>query len=192
MKIVIIQGHPDNSEQHFGHALAEAYARAARASGHEVSTIDVAALDFPVLRSADEWKNQAPVEGIADSQRRIHEAAHIAVFYPLWLGSMPALLKAFFEQLFRPGYAMHMDSELDQWTRLLRGKTGRLVVTLGMPGLARRMSYRALNLKSPERNMLKFAGIKPVRATFIGLVDSGEKQREKALKQMQYLGARAR
>jgi putative NADPH-quinone reductase len=192
MKIVIIQGHPDNSERHFGHALAEAYAEAARASGHEVSTIEVAALDFPVLRSAEDWKHRDPVEAIADSQKQIHEAAHIAIFYPLWLGTMPALLKAFFEQLFRPGYAMHMDSELDQWTRLLRGKTARLVVTMGMPGFAYRLFYRAHSLKSLERNILKFVGIKPVRATVIGLVESTGKHREKALKRMRYLGARAR
>ncbi len=192
MKIVIIQGHPDNSQPHFGHALAEAYAEGARASGHDVSTIEVAALDFPVLRSTDDWKNESPVEAITECQEKIHEAAHIAIFYPLWLGTMPALLKAFFEQVFRPGYAMEMDAELDQWTRLLRGKSARLVVTMGMPASAYRLFYRAHSLKSLERNILNFVGIKPVRASVIGLVESPRRNRDQVLKRMRRLGARAR
>jgi putative NADPH-quinone reductase len=31
------------------------------------------------------------------------------IIYPLWLGAMPALLKGFFEQVFRPGFATLAD-----------------------------------------------------------------------------------
>lgn len=192
MKVVIVQGHPDHSHRHFGHALAEAYAEGARTSGHEVSMIEVAALDFPVLRDAEDWNNEAPIEPIADSQRKIHEAAHIAIFYPLWLGTMPALLKAFFEQVFRPGHAMHMDADLDQWSWLLRGKSARIVVTMAMPAITYRLFYQSHGLKSLERNILKFVGIKPVRETLIGRVESSRTNRNRALKQMRLLGAGAR
>ena len=34
--IVLIQGHPDNTSPHFGHALASAYATGAAGAGHQV------------------------------------------------------------------------------------------------------------------------------------------------------------
>lgn len=58
-KIIIIQGHPDDSQQHFCHALAAAYEKGARAAGHEVRSISVAELDFPLLRTFDDYYHQA-------------------------------------------------------------------------------------------------------------------------------------
>jgi putative NADPH-quinone reductase len=50
-RILLLQGHPDGRAPHFCHALAAAYAAAAQANGHEARTVDIAALDFPLLRS---------------------------------------------------------------------------------------------------------------------------------------------
>ena len=50
-RVAIIQGHPDASRVHLCHALAEAYAQGARAGGHDVRAINVAELEFPMLRS---------------------------------------------------------------------------------------------------------------------------------------------
>ncbi len=44
-KIVILQGHPDPTQKHFGHALADAYAREATLTGHEVRRVEVAKLN---------------------------------------------------------------------------------------------------------------------------------------------------
>ena len=46
-RIAIIQGHPDPRGNRYGHALAAEYAEGAKAAGHEVRLMDVAALDFP-------------------------------------------------------------------------------------------------------------------------------------------------
>jgi putative NADPH-quinone reductase len=45
-RITIIQGHPDQQERHYGHALADACAQGAEAGGHEVRWIEVSRLDF--------------------------------------------------------------------------------------------------------------------------------------------------
>ena len=50
-RIAIIQAHPDPAGGHLCHALAEAYDEGAREAGHELRRIDVAQLDFPLLRS---------------------------------------------------------------------------------------------------------------------------------------------
>ena len=55
MRILIVDGHPDRSEQRFCHALAAAYAEGARQSGHDVQVITIASMDIPFLRSQDEW-----------------------------------------------------------------------------------------------------------------------------------------
>jgi putative NADPH-quinone reductase len=104
--IVIIQGHPDLRRTHFGHALAEAYARGAEQAGHEVKQIEVATLDFPILRTKEDFETGMPSHSICEAQGLIRWADHLVMVYPLWLGGMPALLKAFLEQVFRPGFAM--------------------------------------------------------------------------------------
>lgn len=44
---------------------------------------------------------------------------------------MPALLKAFFEQTFRYGFALGKEERIPEG--LLKGKSARIVVTMGMP-----------------------------------------------------------
>ena len=59
--ILIIQGHPDASRPHFCHALAEAYENGAREAGHNVNTLTVATVDFPLLRSAEDFYQHEPL-----------------------------------------------------------------------------------------------------------------------------------
>jgi len=190
--IVIIQGHPDNQTQHLCHALAQAYAQGASDAGHRVETIDIASLEFPLLRSRKDWEGDLP-ESLQQPAALMRQADHLVILYPLWLGTMPALLKGFIEQVFRPGIALD-DSEEHKWPKkLLTGKSCHIVVTMGMPGFFYRWYYRAHSLKSLERNILKFSGISPVRATLYGLVEGVKDQRRKAwLDEMQKLGRLAR
>lgn len=60
-RIAIIQGHPDTAGHHLLHAMADAYADAAVAAGHEVRRIDVAKLDFPLLRTQEDFAHPCPV-----------------------------------------------------------------------------------------------------------------------------------
>ncbi len=53
------------------------------------------------------------------------------------------------------------------------GKTGRIVVTMGMPALFYRWYYGAHSLKSLKRNILGFSGIGPVKTTLIGMLGAG-------------------
>ncbi|MGD9000120.1 MAG: NAD(P)H-dependent oxidoreductase [Granulosicoccaceae bacterium] len=186
--IVIIQGHPDATKHHYGHALAEAYAQGAQQAGHEVKTINVAELDFPLLRSYEEFYELAPPPIIQLCQDDIRWADHLVFIYPLWLGSMPALLKGFIEQVFRHGFAMEAGKGGKFWKKLLKGKSARIVITMGMPAFLYRWVFRAHSLKSLEKNVLKFCGIKPVRESLIGNVEGSAKYRERWLKKMEELG----
>src|SRR5918995_2622225 len=132
-RIAIIQGHPDPDRSRFCRALADAYAEGAADAGHQVRRIEVAELDFPLLRTKEDFQSGAAPAAIRQAQEAIGWAEHLLIVYPLWLGSMPALLKAFLEQVFRPGFAMGKADEEKGWSKRLAGKSARIIVTMGMP-----------------------------------------------------------
>ena len=190
-RILIIQGHPDPAANHFGHALADAYGEGARRSGHVLRSIDVARLDFPLLRSKDEWEHGPVPPAIVPAQEAIAWAEHLVFFFPLWLGGMPALLKGFLEQVARPGFALSNTNAGGLPKKLLGGRSARLVVTMGMPALVYRWIFRAHSVKALERSILGFVGIAPIHESLIGMVEGDAGVRRRWLSRMAALGARA-
>lgn len=166
--ILIVQGHPDCSHPHLCHALADAYAEGALAAGHEVERLEPARLRLPLLDNAEDWQHQAPSSQVAAAQDAIRQARHLVFFYPLWLGDMPAMLKGFLEQVARPGFAIDPSPRNPLRAGLLRGRSARLVVSMGMPAPLYRWFYGAYSVRLMRRNILGFAGIAPVRATLVG------------------------
>ena len=77
---------------------------------HACKRIEVAALDCPLLRRKEDFETGTPPEPIRQAQEAIRWADHIVILFPLWHGTMPALLKAFFEQVFHPGFALAYES----------------------------------------------------------------------------------
>jgi putative NADPH-quinone reductase len=189
-RIVILQGHPDGSPARFLRALARAYLDAARAEGHEVRIINLASLEFPLLKTSKDWLSGKPVQCIRAAQELIGWANHIVLFYPLWMGDMPALVKAFLEQVLRPGFAMRIEKD-GRWRTLLGGRSARIVVTMGMPASVYRWYFAAHSLKSLERNTLGFCGVAPIRHTLIGNAEGcGVVKRALHLRKLQALGRR--
>ena len=192
MNILLILGHPDGSRRHLCHALADAYADGARKGGHAVRVVDVAQLEFPLLRSQHDWEQGELPAALAPVQRDLAWAGHVVLFFPLWLGDMPALLKAFLEQVARPGFAFRAEKGNPFGRKGLAGRSARVVVTMGMPALVYRFYFRAHSVKSLERNILGFVGIAPVNETLIGGVDQlGEDGRATWLARLAALGRRA-
>jgi putative NADPH-quinone reductase len=191
-RIALIQGHPDPAGGHYVHALASAYERAASQAGHDVKRIDVARLGFPLLHNAKEWEWQPVSAPIAGAQQAIAAAQHLVIFYPLWLGDMPAVLKGFFEQALRPGFALGKAVPGRLPKKLLAGRSARIVVTMGMPALFYRAYYRAHSLKSLKRNILEACGIAPVRSTLIGMVEGRAEARDGWLTRLAVLGVEGR
>lgn len=192
-RITIIQGHPDPRGNRLCHQLADHYAAGAVSAGHSVRRIEVAALDFPLLRTAEEFERSPPPGDIRAAQEAIRWADHVVIVFPLWLGSLPALLKGFLEQTFRPGFAV--DTGSGGWPRkLLGGRSVRVVVTMGMPAFAYRWNFGAHGLRNLERNILGLAGFRPLRRSLIGMVGTlGQAhKRERWLEQMKALGREGR
>lgn len=166
-RILIIQGHPDASEPHLCHALASSYNVGAQSAGHTVKHVNVAELDFPLLRSQKDFETGSVPSSLKPIQNDLLWAEHLVIFFPLWAGDMPALLKGFFEQIMRPSFSGEHTSFFDK--KVLSGRTARVVVAMGMPAVVFRWYFRAHSIKSLERNLLGVVGIAPVHETLIGL-----------------------
>lgn len=184
-RILVIDGHPDSDPSHFVHALADAYCTGA--AKHEVELLRIADLDFPILRNPAQWLDEPPHPAIAAAQEQLLRAEHVVLFYPLWLGDAPALVKAFLEQVLRPGFAFEY-AERGLPKKLLKGRSARVVVTMGMPALFYRLFFGAHSVKILERNMLRFVGFRPVEHSIIGNVEDAE-NRKKWLGRMTQLGS---
>lgn len=181
--VLVLIGHPDPAPGRYGRQLAEAYIRGARRGGHAVDVVDVAALDFPLLRTKADYETSDVPPALRDAHDKLLGAAHIVMFFPLWLGEMPALLKGFLEQVLRLGDMRSGGG------KPLKGKTARIVVTMGMPAFIYRFFFRQHGLKNLKRNILGFCGVSPVWTSLIGLIEGKDpRPRERWLRVMERFG----
>lgn len=188
-RILVINGHPDARPERLCSALADAYVRGAHRAGHEVRRIDVGQLDFPLIRSQADFTANPP-HVIREAQGALQWANHLVIIYPLWVGGPPGLLKGFLEQVFRYGVALTAPGERVQG--LLKGRTARIVVTMGMPAAAFRLVFGGYGLKSLTRGLLWISGVGPIRSTVLGGVESvSASTRQAWLRKLEAFGAAA-
>jgi len=171
-RIALVNGHPDPRPARLCAALCEAYAAGASAAGHEVRRIDVGALDFPLVRDAAAFASPAATPCIVEAQDAILWCQHLVIVHPLWQGGAPAVLKGFVEQVFRYGFALPPPgAAVGLSGGLLRGRSARLIVTMGMPAAVYRLVFGAFGTRALERGLLRLAGFGPVRRTLLGGVE---------------------
>jgi putative NADPH-quinone reductase len=190
MRITVIDGHPDPNPEHYCHALAQAYLTGAAAGGHETRLYRLGEKSIPLLRSQTEWKDGQPAPDVAAAQEDIRWAEHVVFIYPLWLGDVPAYFKALLEQVLRPGFALA--DKPGMGGGLLKGRSARIIVTMGMPAFFYNLFFMAHSVKSLKRNVLQFVGFAPVRVSLIGLVEGSAEAREHHLAEVKELGEQGR
>lgn len=186
-KVLIIQGHPD--AESFNFALHAAYKKGAIASGAEVKEIIVRDLQFnPNLQFG--YRKRTELESdLLESIEKIKWAEHIVLFYPVWWGSVPAILKGFIDRVFLPGIVFEKIENSVWWKRLLTGRTGHIVSTLDQPAWYYWLNYGRPSYHAMKRMTLNFVGIKPVRTTTIGPIRlSKDSYRANWLKKLEKLG----
>lgn len=188
-KILIINGHPDQESFNFG--LAEAYKKGALAFGAEIKEIVVRELDFnPNLQFG--YRKRTELEpDLIEAQEKIKWAEHIVWIYPVWWGSIPAILKGFLDRAFLPGFAFQKKPNSVWWDKLLKNKSARIISTLDQPVWYYWLIYRQPSNNAMNKMTLKFTGIKPVKVTTIGPVRlSKEAYRKSWLQKIERLGQR--
>lgn len=186
-RILIINGHPDKESFNFG--LAAAYKKGALASGAEVKEIVVRELDFnPNLQYG--YRKRTELEpDLLHVQEMIRWAQHLVFVYPVWWGSVPAILKGFIDRVFLPGFAFQKRENSLWWDKLLTGKSARIISTLDQPAWYYWLVYRQPSTYAMKKLTLQFSGIDPVRVTTIGPIRrSKEAYRHSWLKKVERLG----
>ena len=189
-KILVILGHSD--EESFCGALTKAYVEGAKASGNEVHTINLGELKFdPVL-----WKGYSKIQeleaDLVKAQELIQWSNHIVFVYPNWWGTMPALMKGFFDRVFLPGFAFKYRNNSSFWDKLLSGRTADLIVTMDTPPWYYRWIYHRPGHNEMKRTILGFCGIKVKTITEIAIVrNSSPIARDKWISMVKRLGKNA-
>jgi putative NADPH-quinone reductase len=188
-RVAIIVGHTKSPS--FCDALAEAYRNGAVAAGHTVDVYATARLSFdPILHEG--FAQVQPLEpDLETAHRAIMAADHLVIVFPLWLGDMPAILKGFLERVLQP--EVLPGAQAGTFVTPLKGKSARIIVTMGMPALVYRWWFRPHAVEILKRNILGFVGVKPVRSTVIGSVETiGDAGRKAWLTQVEDLGRSVR
>ena len=185
MKILIINGHPDGES--FVTALFKKYVENINQKKHDVKVLNLCEMKFdPVLRFGLR-KRMEPDKEIELSQELIKWTDHFVIFYPVWFGTVPSLLKGWFERVFTPGIAYNMDGF--RINKLLKGKTAHLVSTSGSPVFWQMISGN-LELRLLKR-LLNFFGIKITIVDRLGLVDAKKEKDERRDRFLVHIGKRA-
>ena len=162
MKQLIITAHP--SSKGFTHKIAKTFKKASEAKGNEVETMNLYhkkyAQDFLAFEElSDLWAEDKVRDRI---QKKMSEADEYILIFPIWWGSMPAIMKNFFDTNFSYGFAFryHSGGKVD---KLLLGKTAKVFATCDAPGFIYKLFPFAMRLKwYMNMYILWFCGIKIV------------------------------
>lgn len=166
MNIYILSAHPDIDS--FNHQLADAYEREAINKGYHVRRQNLAEMQFdPILWKG--YKKIQPLEAdLVAAQQNIIWCNKWVIFYPVWWGSVPAVLKGFLDRVLLPSFAFKYHDKGPFWDKLLIHRSAHLITTSDAPALWLWWQYRNSDLNMMKRAVLHFCGIKPVNCTRIG------------------------
>ncbi|AUS27964.1 NAD(P)H-dependent oxidoreductase [Paenibacillus sp. P2(2022)] len=186
-KILVIQGNPVAGS--YGEALAQSYVKGAKAAGAEVRLLQLSALDFnPNLLGG--YRNKLPLEpDLIQAQELIKWAEHLVFVFPIWWGSLPALMKGFIDRTFMPGFAFKYQKGKPLPDKLLKGRTARLITTMDGPYWYYRFFQGQPGHRMMKDSTLHLCGVKPVRSTTIDLMNKRtDQQHNEWLSKVEQLG----
>ncbi|MEV4737369.1 MULTISPECIES: NAD(P)H-dependent oxidoreductase [unclassified Microbacterium] len=152
---LVLDGHPDarslTAELARRYAAAHGYAR--------VLAVRDLAFD-PSLRFG--YRERMELEpDLADAKRMLREASSVTVTTPLWWGSVPAVLKGFFDRALLPQQEYRY-STLGIPEGLLPARRGRLILLADTPWYA--VPFTGLPAQTQvARNTMRLCGIRTVR-----------------------------
>ena len=189
-RIAIVVGHARRNS--YCEALGAAYLKGAESGGHEACLFVLSHMSFDPILHDGFSREQLLEPDLKAAAEAIKAADHLVLIFPLWLGTLPAILKGFLERLLTPGYATEKSDSLMGFRPLLKGKSARVVVTMGMPSLVYRWFYGAHALKMLKRNILGFVGFGPVRTKLLGRIEAvSDEKRRQWLMEIEALGCEA-
>ena len=177
MNVLLIDAHPD--EGRFCSHLLGVYGEALP-PGAEVTLVALRDLAFnPNLahgyRKRTDWEPD-----IARLAELLDACDHIAFAFPLWWGAEPAMLKGLLDRLFLPGFTFAYHDNDTWWDRNMAGRSADVIVTMDTPPFFLRLAYGNSVIHRWRKQILGFAGFKPVRILPLGQVKFGGAEKKGA------------
>ncbi len=179
---LVIDGHPD------ARSLTAALARRYAGAHGDARVLALRDLDFdPILRFG--YRERMTLEpDLVEARAALHAARTIVVTTPLWWGSVPALLKGFFDRSLLPRQEYrYRPSGLPEG--LLDASHGRLMLLADTPWFL--TPFTGLPAQTHvARGTMRFCGIRDVRTTrMLGVKDASPARIEAWLDRAARLGA---
>jgi len=105
---------------------------------------------------------------------------------------MPAKMKGVLDRAFLPGFAMNYHEDDPWWDKLLKGRSGDVLMTSDAPAWFDQVMYGRPAAKQVKKLVMEFSGIKPVRVLQVGTVKTAKDAKiQKWLRKAYNLGADA-
>ncbi len=102
-RILLINGHPD--KESFNYSLSEAYRNGVQKSNAQDRETRIRDLDFNPNLAFGYRKRTELEPDLLEAQALIKWADHIVWVFPVWWGSVPAIMKGFLDRVLLPGFA---------------------------------------------------------------------------------------
>lgn len=174
MRVLMIDGHPGADRLSAG--LLDIYQRSLP-SHHVVDRIAIRDLDFdPILHRG--YTEPQPLEpDLQRATQAVLDADHIVIAHPLWWGAEPALLKGFYDRVLLPGTTFQYHKRSPFWDKLLKGRSGDVLVTTDTPIAWLKLRFGNPLGKRLTHQVLGFCGVRPLRVGYFGPVRRGGAER---------------
>lgn len=167
--ILIIDGHPRKNS--FSDSWSTSYYEGA-SKKFNVTKISLRDLNFnPNLKNGYKVIQELEPDLIF-AQKEMSQADHIVIVTPIWWAGPPALLKGFFDRVMLPGYAFKYRPNSSLWDKLFKGKSGHLIITSDGPSWWLQWLRGDSAIKMIKIGVLDFIGVKPVKVTRYGEINS--------------------
>lgn len=189
-KILVILCHPDGNS--LCGSITQAYIDGAANAEVENRELKLGELTFDPILWHGYNKIQELEPDLVKAQELLLWSNHLVFVYPNWWGSMPALMKGFFDRVFLPGFAFKYGEDSSLPDKLLTGRTAHLMVTMDTPAWYYRWIFHRPGHNQMKRTILEFCGIKVTKISeFAPVKGSSQEQREKWITLAKEHGARA-
>jgi NAD(P)H dehydrogenase (quinone) len=177
MKVLLLDGHPD--EGRYCSHLLDQY-RAAVPAQCEITAVALPDLAFdPNLahgyRQLTAW--EPDLTRLAEA---LDACDHLAIVFPMWWGAEPATLKGLLDRLFLPGFTFAYHDKDTFWERYMAGRSADVIITMDTPPPFLWLAYGNAIIHRWKKQILGFAGFKPVRILPLGQVKFGGAEKHAA------------
>jgi len=150
VRVLVVFAHPKRDS--FTGRVLESFVSGVEEAGHDVELADLYGEGFqPLLIPEDyaQWHGRPMPDDVLREQARVDRSDAIALVFPIWWWSMPAILKGWFDRVFSAGWAYA--EEYDPEGSLLRGRKFVLVCPAG----SSERQYRKYRYDETFRNLVE-------------------------------------